>query len=714
VHFYFKNLLKHNRMKIIYLITLMAIITSACTKTAKVIYPETKKENVTDTYFGTEVADPYRWLEDDNSPETAEWVKAQNEVTFAYLNQLPGREQINNRLTELMDYPRVSAPYKRAGKYFFSKNDGLQNQSVIFMSETLGGEEQVLLDPNKLSEDGTVALSGTEISPDGKYLVYRISRSGSDWNEIYVMNIETGELLPDIIKWVKFSGTSWYDEGFFYSAYTEPVAGSALSGSNENHLVKYHKLGTDPATDPIVYSEPEFPKRLFGAGTTEDKRFLLLSRSEGSSGNALSFKDLYSKTAQFIPLIESFDSDFNVVDNIGDQLIVHTNYKAPKYRLLKIDTRNPAEGNWVELIPEADHVMSSATLAGGKIVLNYLKNAYNHLEVFNYDGVYDYEISLPGIGSTGGLSGNKDEAEAFYSFSSYNTPGEVYRFDFSTRESTLHYRPEVKFNPDEFQVDQVWYTSKDGTKVPMFLFYKKGTPRNSSNPTLLYGYGGFNISQTPGFSVSRLFFVENGGILAVANLRGGGEFGETWHKAGTKLQKQNVFDDFIAAAEYLIDEKFTTPKKLAIQGGSNGGLLVGAVVKQRPELFRVALPAVGVLDMLRYHKFTIGWAWAGDYGTSEESEEMFRYLMTYSPYHNIKAASYPATLVTTADHDDRVVPAHSFKYIARLQEFHTGDLPVLIRIETKAGHGAGKPTAKIIEEHTDIWSFTMYHLGMSL
>ncbi len=701
-------------MKIIYLITLMAIITSACTKTTKVIYPETKKENVTDTYFGTEVADPYRWLEDDNSPETAEWVKAQNEVTFAYLNQLPGREQINSRLTELMDYPRVSAPYKRAGKYFFSKNDGLQNQSVIFMSETLGGDEQVLLDPNKLSEDGTVALSGTEISPDGKYLVYRISRSGSDWNEIYIMNIETRELLPDVIKWVKFSGTSWYDEGFFYSAYAEPVAGSALSGSNENHLVKYHKLGTDPANDPVIYSEPEFPKRLFGAGTTEDKRFLILSRSEGTSGNALSFRDLNSKSAHFIPLVESFDSDFNVVDNIGDHLIVHTNYKAPKYRLLKIDTRNTAEENWVELIPEAAHVMSSATLAGGKIVLNYLKNAYNHLEVFNYDGVSEYEISLPGIGSTGGLSGNKDETEAFYTFSSYNTPGEVYRFDFSNRESTLHYRPEVKFNPDEFQVDQVWYTSKDGTKVPMFLFYKKGTPRNGSNPTLLYGYGGFNISQTPGFSVSRLFFVENGGILAVANLRGGGEFGETWHKAGTKLQKQNVFDDFIAAAEYLIDEKYTSPKKLAIQGGSNGGLLVGAVVKQRPELFRVALPAVGVLDMLRYHKFTIGWAWAGDYGTSEESEEMFRYLMTYSPYHNIRAASYPATLVTTADHDDRVVPAHSFKYISRLQEFHTGDLPVLIRIETKAGHGAGKPTAKIIEEHTDIWSFTMYHLGMSL
>lgn len=686
----------------------------SCSKTVRINYPETRKDVVTDTYFGTEVADHYRWLEDDNSAETAEWVAAQNEVTFSYLNQLPGREKINSRLTELMDYPRNGTPFKRAGKYFYYRNDGLQNQSVLYMTETLGGEERIVLDPNKLSDDGTVALSGIEITPEGEYLIYRISRSGSDWNEIYVMNIESGELLPDVIKWVKFSGTSWYDNGFFYSAYAEPEAGSTLSGSNENHLVKYHKMGTDPASDPVIYNEPEFPKRLLRVGATEDKRFLILSRSQGSSGNALSFRDLISPSNQFIPVMESFDSDFSVIDNIGDHLYVVTNYKAPKYRLLKVDSKNPAEENWQELIPETDHVLSSAGMAGGKLVVNYLKNAYTHLEVYDFDGVFEYEVALPGIGSTGGFSGKKDDAEAFYSFSSFNTPGEVYRYDFDTRESTLHYRPEVKFNPDEFQVDQVWYTSKDGTQIPLFLFYRKGMIRNGSNPTLLYGYGGFNISQTPGFSVSRLFFVENGGILAVANIRGGGEFGEAWHKAGTKLQKQNVFDDFIAAAEYLVSEKYTSPKKLAIQGGSNGGLLVGAVANQRPDLFRVALPAVGVLDMLRYHKFTIGWAWAGDYGTSEESGDMFNYLMTYSPYHNIQAVDYPATLVTTADHDDRVVPAHSFKYISRLQELHTGKLPVLIRIETKAGHGAGKPTAKVIEEQTDIWSFTMYHLGMEI
>ncbi len=677
-------------------------------------YPQTRKEVVTDNYFGVNVEDPYRWLEDDNSEETAAWVKEQNELTFGYLNQLPGREFIQSRLTELMDYPRLGTPFKIAGTYFFYRNNGLQNQSVLYMSDSARGEEQVLLDPNLLSADGTVSLSGIEITPDGQYLIYRISRSGSDWNEIYVMDIATRELLPDVIQWVKFSGTAWYDNGFYYSAYEKPSSGSELSGSNEYHLVKYHKLGTDPNNDPVIYREPEHPKRLFRAGITDDRRFLLLSRSESTSGNSLAFMDLTQRNQQFITVKETFEANFNVIDNIGDELVVLTNYKAPKYRMLKIDTKKPAEADWIELIPESEHVLASATLAGGKLVLNYLKNAYNHLEVYHYDGTFAYTIELPGIGSTGGLSGDKDDPEAFFSFSSFNTPGEIYSYDFNTGNSELFYRPEVKFNPDEFQVDQVWYTSKDGTRVPMFLFYKKGVARNKSNPTLLYGYGGFNISMTPGFSVPRLFFVESGGILAVANIRGGGEFGETWHKSGTKMQKQNVFDDFIAAAEYLINEGYTSTKKLAIQGGSNGGLLVGAVANQRPDLFKVALPAVGVLDMLRYHKFTIGWAWATDYGTSEESEAMFNYLMTYSPYHNIEAKAYPATLVTTADHDDRVVPAHSFKYIARLQEQHTGKLPVLIRIDTDAGHGAGKPTAKIIEEQTDIWAFTMYHLGLKI
>ncbi|MFZ2795106.1 MAG: prolyl oligopeptidase family serine peptidase [Prolixibacteraceae bacterium] len=702
-------------MKKILIFAMTGLTVLSCKKAPVMSYPETRKEAVVDTFYGTPVEDPYRWLEDDNSEETAQWVERQNEVTFTYLNGLPGRDTIKARLTALMDYPKISAPFKRAGKYFFGKNDGLQNQSVIYMSESLHGDARILLDPNTLSDDGTIALSGMEITPDGKYMIYMISKSGSDWNEIFVKNIETGEILPDHIKWVKFSSTSWYDGGFFYSCYNAPEAGNELSKSNENHLVKYHKLGTDPATDPLIASDPEHPKRNMGAGLTRDKRFMFLYKTESTSGNSLAFKEMNKKDGPFIPLMESFEHDFNIIDNIDDQLLVLTNYKAPNYRILKIDSRNPQEEFWTELVPEKEQVLRSANLAGGKLVLNYLKDAFTHIEICHYDGSLDYEFPLPGIGTTGGLSGDKDDPEAFYTFSSYNTPGEVYRYDFSTKESALYFRPEVKFNPDDFQVEQVFYTSKDGTKIPMFLFYKKGMVKNGGNPVLLYGYGGFNVSQTPQFSVSRFFFAENGGILAVANLRGGGEYGESWHKAGTKLQKQNVFDDFIAAAEYLINNKYTSSRKLAIQGGSNGGLLVGAVANQRPELFKVALPAVGVMDMLRYHKFTIGWAWATDYGTPEESEEMFNYLLTYSPYHSMKPGiKYPATLVTTADHDDRVVPSHSFKFISRLQEYNTGKLPVLIRIETKAGHGAGKPTAKVIDEQTDIWAFTFHHLGITL
>jgi prolyl oligopeptidase len=679
-------------------------------------YPPTKKGDVKDTYFGTEVEDPYRWLEDDNSAETADWVKAENKVTFDYLGKLPYRDQIKTRLTELWDYPKYSVPFKEGGKYFFYKNDGLQNQSLLYMKDKLDGEPKVLLDPNTLSEDGTVSLSGIEITPDAKYLIYRISRSGSDWNEIFVKNIETGETLPDHIKWIKFSGTSWYDGGFYYSCFNAPEAGNELSKSNENHLVKYHKLGTDPSADPLLISDPEHPKRNMGVGLTEDKRFIILTKTESTSGNFCAFREMNSPKKEFIPLMDGFESDFNVIDNVNEFLIVHTNYKAPKYRILKIDSRNPQESNWVELVPEKDNVLQGASLAGGKIVLDYLKDAHTQVEVYNYDGTFDYVLELPGLGTSDGSSGKKNDQEAFYNFSSFNTPGEVYRYDFATKTSTLYYRPEVKFNPEDFQVDQVFYTSKDGTKIPMFLFYKKGMELNGKNPTLLYGYGGFNISMTPAFSVSRLFFVENGGILAVANLRGGGEYGEDWHKAGTKLQKQNVFDDFITAAEYLISQKYTSSEKLAIQGGSNGGLLIGAVTNQRPDLFKVALPAVGVMDMLRYNKFTIGWAWATDYGTSEDNEEMFKYLLNYSPYHTIKKGiAYPAVLATTADHDDRVVPAHTFKYMARLQEYGAGNkLPLLVRIDAKAGHGAGKPTAKVIEEYTDIWSFVFFHLGMEI
>lgn len=678
-------------------------------------YTPTKKVDVKDTYFGTEVEDPYRWLEDDNSPETAEWVKSQNQLTFGYLAQLPSRDKINSRLTELWDYPKYGVPFKEAGKYFFSKNNGLQNQSVIYTTVSLDAEPTVLLDPNTLSEDGTAALSGVEISEDGKYLVYQVAKSGSDWNDIHVKNIETGEILPDHISWVKFSGLSWYKDGFFYSAYDQPEAGSELSKANEFQKVYFHKLGTSQSEDQLIVSDPENSKRMFGAGLTEDKRFLVISMSIGTHGNALDFKDLSKPNSSFVNLMKSYEYEFNPVDNIGDNLYVLTNYKAPKYRLVKIDTNKPEETNWVDILPEKKDVLESVRLIAGKFVVNYMTDAHSKVEVYSYEGQLDHEVKLPGIGSVSAFSGKKEENIAFYSYSSFNTPGEIYKYDFTTQQSTLHFRPEIKFNPDDFEVKQEFYTSKDGTKVPMFIVYKKGIELNGQNPTLLYAYGGFNISLTPSFSPARIAFIEKGGVLAVPNLRGGGEYGEEWHLAGTKMQKQNVFDDFIAAAEYLIQQKYTTSEKLAIQGGSNGGLLVGAVTNQRPDLFKVALPAVGVMDMLRFHKFTIGWAWAGDYGTSEDNSEMLNYLYAYSPYHTIqKGTAYPAILATTADHDDRVVPAHTFKYMARMQEYNAGKLPVLIRIDTKAGHGAGKPTAKQIEEYTDIWSFVFHHLGVKL
>lgn len=679
-------------------------------------YPPTKKGDVKDTYFGTEVEDPYRWLEDDNSAETAEWVKTQNQLTFGYLEKLPNRDLIKTRLTELWDYPKYGTPFKEAGKFFFFKNNGLQNQSVLYTTADLAAEPKVLLDPNTLTTDGTAALTSTEISNDGKYLIYQIAKSGSDWNEIFVKNIETGEMLPDHILWVKFSGTSWYKDGFFYSAYDKPEAGSELSKANEFQKVYFHKLGTDQSTDQLIVSDPTNAKRMFGAGLTEDKRFLIVSKSIGTNGNALDFRDLSKKNSTFVNLMAEYEFNFSVVDNIGDDLYVHTNYKAPKYRLVKINTNKPEEKNWVDVIPEKKDVMESVGLVAGKMVVTYMTDAHSKAEIYAYDGTFEREIQLPGIGTVGGFSGKKNDNMAFFSYTSFNTPGEVYKYDFTTNQMTLHFRPEVKFNPEDFEVNQVFYASKDGTKIPMFIVRKKGIELNGKNPTLLYAYGGFNISLTPSFSAARIAFIEKGGVLAVANLRGGGEYGEEWHLAGTKLKKQNVFDDFIAAAEYLINQKYTSTEKLAIQGGSNGGLLIGAVTNQRPDLFKVALPQVGVMDMLRFHKFTIGWAWAGDYGTSEDSEEMFKYLYNYSPYHTIKkGVAYPAILATTADHDDRVVPAHTFKYMARLQEYGAGNkLPLLVRIDSKAGHGAGKPTAKVIEEYTDVWSFVFYHLGMEI
>lgn len=678
--------------------------------------PPTPKGDVKDTYFGTEVEDPYRWLEDDNSAETAGWVKTQNELTFDYLNKLPYREKINARLTELWDYPKYGTPFKEAGKYFFFRNNGLQNQSVLFVTNDLNSEPAVLLDPNTLTEDGTAALTNIEISNDGKYLIYQVAKSGSDWNEVFVKDIETGKMLPDHILWVKFSGISWYKNGFFYSAYDQPVAGSELSKSNEFQKLYFHELGTEQSADKLIASDPENAKKMFGAGLTDDKRFLLVSKSKGTHGNALDIKDLSKANSSFVSLTESYEYEFNAVENIGDDLFVLTNYKAPKYRLIKINTNHPEEKNWVEIIPEKKDVLESVRLIAGKLVVNYMTDARSKTEIYSYEGNFGQEVQLPGIGTVSSFSGKRDENIAFYSYTSFNTPGEIYKYDFTTNKSTLHFRPEVKFNPDNFEVKQEFYASKDGTKVPMFIVNKKGLKLNGQNPTLLYGYGGFNISLTPSFSAARMAFIENGGVLVVANLRGGGEYGEDWHEAGTKMQKQNVFDDFIAAAEYLISQKYTSREKLAIQGGSNGGLLVGAVTNQRPDLFKVALPAVGVMDMLRFQKFTIGWAWASDYGSSDDNAEMFNYLHNYSPYHTIrKNVAYPAILVTTADHDDRVVPAHSFKYIARMQEFNPENkLPLLIRIDSKAGHGAGKPTAKVIEEYTDIWAFVFYHLGIKM
>ncbi|MBW8331911.1 MAG: prolyl oligopeptidase family serine peptidase [Prolixibacteraceae bacterium] len=679
-------------------------------------YPATAKGDVKDTYFGTEVEDPYRWLEDDNSAETAEWVRKQNELTFNYLEKLPFRDQINSRLTELWDYPKYGTPSKEGGKYFIYKNSGLQNQNVLYTTNDMAVEPTVLLDPNTLSDDGTAALTSVTVSDDGKYLMYQLAKSGSDWNEIFVKNIETGELLPDHIDWVKFSGISWYNDGFFYSAYDKPEAGSELSKANEFQKVYYHKLGTEQSADQLIVSDQDNPKLMFGASVTDDKRFLLVSKSKGTSGNALEIKDLSKKNAAFVSLMDSYGSEFNPVESEGDDLYVLTNYKAPKYRLIRINTNQPEEANWMDIIPEKKDVLESVVMIGGKLVVNYMTDAHSKTEVYSYDGVLDHEVQLPGIGTVGAFSGKKEENIAYFSYTSYNTPGEIYKYDFTTKESSLHFRPEVKFNPDDFEVKQEFFASKDGTMIPMFIVSKKGIELNGNNPTLLYGYGGFNISRKPAFSASRIKFLENGGVFVEVNLRGGGEYGEEWHKSGTKLQKQNVFDDFIGAAEYLISQKYTSSEKLAIQGGSNGGLLVGAVTNQRPDLFKVALPAVGVMDMLRFHKFTIGWAWASDYGSSEDNAEMFNYLYAYSPYHTIKEeTAYPAVLATTADHDDRVVPAHTFKYMARMQEYNAGNkLPLLVRIDTKAGHGAGKPTAKVIEEYTDIWSCVFFNLVIKM
>ncbi len=708
--------------KIVYLFALGAILLSGCNSGTKKMekrreislmpYPETKKVDTVDTYFGVKVPDPYRWLENDTAKDTKAWVEKENKVTRNYLQQIPFRGKIKKRLEQIWNYPKYGTPFKRGKRYFYYKNDGLQNQSVLYVLDSLDGEPAVLLDPNTLSGDGTAALSGMSISKDGQYLAYSISRSGSDWQEIFVREIATKKDLKDHIQWVKFSGISWKDDGFYYSRYDAPVKGKEFSNKNEYHKVYYHRLGEAQNKDKLIYKNDRFPLRNYYAATTEDESVLILSESESTSGNSLYVKR-FGKDKDFIQLAGGFDYDYHVIDNTGDQLLVKTNDGAPKYRLVLIDPDHPQKTHWKVIIPEKEEVLGGITLMGGKLVVDYMKDAYSKVLIYDLQGKQEGELTMPGIGTFSGMQARKEDSTGFYSFTSFTSPSTIYRYNIRTNTSEIYRRSEIDFDFDDYVTKQVFYKSKDGTKVPMFIVHKKGIKMDGNNPVLLYAYGGFNISLTPSFSITRLVLLENDFVFAMPNIRGGGEYGEEWHKAGTKMHKQNVFDDFIAAAEYLIREKYTSPQKLAIQGGSNGGLLMGACLTQRPDLFGVVLPAVGVLDMLRYHLFTIGWAWASDYGRSDDSKEMFEYLYGYSPLHNIKAGTcYPATLVTTGDHDDRVVPAHSFKFIATLQAAQGCEHPVLIRIATKAGHGAGKPTSKIIEEYADLWSFTMWNLGV--
>lgn len=712
---------------------------------AQVQYPQTKKEEVYDGYhLKYKVPDPYRWLEDDNSEQTKEWVKAENKVTFDYLATLPDREKIKNRLTELWNYPKYSSPFKKNQYYYYFKNDGLQNQAVLYRQTGLGGKPEIFLDPNSLSKEGIAALGGYSFSKSGKYFAYTVALAGSDWQVGYIMETATKKMISDTIRWIKFSGFSWKDdEGFYYSGYPQPDEKSMLSKKNEHMMVNYHKIGTPQKDDQLIYIDAEHSLRYCNASLTEDQRFLILNVSEGTSGTELYYIDRKTHQVRFEMMIPGFDTEAEVIDNVGNKLLILTNDGAPNYKLVLAEAEDPeekeermerkmtkakAEGKdlekilkeeeeayhkrWRTIIPEKDMALQSVTKCGGYLFASYLKDASTKVYQYTYDGKLVREIKLPGIGTASGFSGERKDKELFYSFSSFSTPPSIYKLDVATGLSTLFRKTEVKIKTDDLVTEQVFFKSKDGTKVPMFITYKKGMVKNGQNPVLMYGYGGFNIPVTPAFSVSNAFFMEQGGIYVSVTLRGGSEYGEKWHKAGMLENKQNVFDDFIGAAEYLVKEKYTNSNKIAIRGGSNGGLLVGAAMTQRPDLFKVALPAVGVMDMLRYHRFTVGWGWAVEYGNADSANQ-FPYLYKYSPYHNLKpGVSYPATLVTTADHDDRVVPAHSFKFAARLQEYQAGTNPTLIRIETNAGHGAGKPTSKQIEEAADIWSFTMYHLGM--
>jgi prolyl oligopeptidase len=682
---------------------------------AQIKYPVTKKENVVDDYNGVKVEDPYRWLEDDNSEETKAWVQEENKATFDYLSKIPYRDKIKKRIEEMWNYPKYGAPFRKGDFYYFSKNDGLQNQSVWYRQKSLTGKPEIFIDPNKLSDDGTVSLGGINFSLDGKYAAYTVQKSGSDWQEGYVMDIATKKLLSDKLDWLKFTGFSWKgDEGFYYSHYPEPKDGDALKGKNVDRKVYYHKLGTPQSEDRLIYEDKEHPQRFAGVDLTEDERFLILTTSEGTSGGEIRFWDTKDPSqTKFSLLIPGFATQPDIVDDAGDKLLLKTNDGAPNYKLVLIDPKNPSKENWKTIIPEQKEVLLGVGTGGGFLFASYLKDASTKVYQYTYNGKLVHEIKLPGIGTAGGFGTERKYKEFFYTFTSFNYPPTIFKYDIKTGQSSLFRKTEVKFKPEDYEVKQVFVNSKDGTKVPVFLTYKKGLLLNGNNPTLMYGYGGFNIPTTPGFSPSVIFFLEQGGVYASVCMRGGSEYGEDWHKSGMLEKKQNVFDDFISAGEWLINNKYTNSGKLAIQGGSNGGLLIGACITQRPELFKVAIPQVGVMDMLRYHKFTIGYAWAVEYGSSDNPEQ-FKYLYKYSPLHNLKpGVKYPATLITTADHDDRVVPAHSFKFAATLQADNASDNATLIRIETKAGHGGGMPTSKRIELATDIWSFVMYNLGMN-
>jgi prolyl oligopeptidase len=680
-------------------------------------YPTTRKVDHTDTYHGTKVADPYRWLEDDTSAETAAWVEAENKVTFPYLERIPFRQQFQDRVKALSNYERYLAPSRKGQYFFFSKNDGLQNQNVLYIQKGLDGPPEVLIDPNSWSADGTARLGTFMPSKDAKYAVYGSSRSGSDWQEYKVMELATKKTLADTIEWVKVSRVAWHGDGFYYSRYPAPAKGQEKASVNENHQVYFHKVGTTQAEDVLVYQDPNNSQRFHMVETTEDERFAILTISErgkGKDGNALFVRDLSSGKAEFSPLVPTIgDDSYGIVDNDGAKLIVQTNRKAPNWRVVLIDPTRPDEANWTAVLPEKPEPIDSVSSAGGKLFATYLKDVTTRAYVYSLAGALENEIALPGLGTAGGFGGPTSAEFVFYSFNSLNVPPAIYRYDIAKRSSTVFRQPKVPgYNPDAFETKQVFYNSKDGTRIPMFLVHRKGLKLDGNNPTLLFAYGGFNVVQSPTFSAARLALLEQGFVYASANLRGGGEYGESWHQQGMKLKKQNVFDDYIAAAEWLIANKYTSPARLALQGGSNGGLLVGAVINQRPELFRVAIPQVGVMDMLRFHKFTIGWNWIADYGSSDVPEE-FKALYAYSPLHNIKAGvKYPATLITTADHDDRVVPAHSFKYAATLQKAASRDNPVLIRIETASGHGASNVT-KQIEATADIYAFIMHNMGMT-